>query len=166
MLYREFRWGVKMGNFPFFAAFTSDSSCVAIRIRLSTIRHLEFFIAWLRKNLPPEFADWVWDSRRALAIKGDGEDFRRGARAARAGEEPEAGLNQGSDAMATSSLFRNKADAASCRVAPPAEGRFQIVEPLLGDRKGPYSLRIKEQYRICFIWTELGPAHTEIVDYH
>lgn len=38
---------------------------------------LEFFIAWLRKNPPPEFADWVWDSRRALAIKGEDEDFRR-----------------------------------------------------------------------------------------
>ena len=37
----------------------------------------DFFIAWLRKNPPPEFADWVWDSRRALAIKGEGEDFRR-----------------------------------------------------------------------------------------
>jgi putative DNA methylase len=39
---------------------------------------LEFFIAWLRKNPPPEFSDWVWDSRRSLAIKGEGEDFRRG----------------------------------------------------------------------------------------
>jgi putative DNA methylase len=38
---------------------------------------LEFFIAWLRKNPPPEFADWVWDSRRSLAIKGADEDFRR-----------------------------------------------------------------------------------------
>ena len=38
---------------------------------------LDFFIAWLRKNPPPEFADWVWDSRRSLAIKGEGEDFRR-----------------------------------------------------------------------------------------
>ncbi|MCE7987121.1 MAG: DUF1156 domain-containing protein [Caldilinea sp. CFX5] len=43
---------------------------------------LEFFIAWLRKNPPPEFADWVWDSRRSLAIKGEGEDFRRGMIAA------------------------------------------------------------------------------------
>ncbi|HAN46925.1 MAG TPA: DNA methylase, partial [Cyanobacteria bacterium UBA8156] len=42
----------------------------------------EFFIAWLRKNPPKEFADWVWDSRRALAIKGSGEDFRRGMIAA------------------------------------------------------------------------------------
>lgn len=38
---------------------------------------LEYFIAWLRKNPPPEFADWVWDSRRALAIKGEDEEFRR-----------------------------------------------------------------------------------------
>jgi len=43
---------------------------------------LEFFIAWLRKNPPPEFAGWVWDSRRSLAIKGEGEDFRRGMVAA------------------------------------------------------------------------------------
>ncbi len=43
---------------------------------------LDFFIAWLRKNLPPEFADWIWDSRRSLAIKGEGEDFRRGMVAA------------------------------------------------------------------------------------
>jgi putative DNA methylase len=39
---------------------------------------LEFFIAWLRKNPPPEFAEWVWDSRRSLAIKGEDEGFRRG----------------------------------------------------------------------------------------
>ena len=43
---------------------------------------LDFFIAWFRKNPPPEFADWVWDSRRSLAIKGEGEDFRRGMVAA------------------------------------------------------------------------------------
>ncbi|MCK9404873.1 MAG: DUF1156 domain-containing protein [Methanothrix sp.] len=38
---------------------------------------LEFFIAWLRKNPPQEFSDWVWDSRRSLAIKGEDESFRR-----------------------------------------------------------------------------------------
>jgi putative DNA methylase len=43
---------------------------------------LDFFIAWLRKNPPPEFADWIWDSRRSMAIKGEGEDFRRGMVAA------------------------------------------------------------------------------------
>lgn len=38
---------------------------------------LEFFIGWLRKNPSPDFANWIWDSRRSLAIKGEGEDFRR-----------------------------------------------------------------------------------------
>ena len=38
----------------------------------------EFFIAWMRKRPPVEFAEWIWDSRRPLAIKGDGEDFRKG----------------------------------------------------------------------------------------
>ncbi len=42
----------------------------------------EFFIAWLRKNPPKPFDEWVWDSRRVLAIKGAGEDFRRGMVAA------------------------------------------------------------------------------------
>ena len=43
---------------------------------------LDFFVAWLRKNPPKEFANWVWDSRRSLAIQGEGEDFRRGMVAA------------------------------------------------------------------------------------
>jgi putative DNA methylase len=38
---------------------------------------LEFFISWLRRNPAPEFSDWIWDSRRALAIKGENEGFRR-----------------------------------------------------------------------------------------
>lgn len=37
---------------------------------------LEFFIAWLRKNPPTEFADWTWDSRRSLAVKGEDHDFK------------------------------------------------------------------------------------------
>ena len=43
---------------------------------------LEFFIAWLRKNPPSEFSHWIWDSRRALAIQGEDDDFRRGMVAA------------------------------------------------------------------------------------
>jgi adenine-specific DNA methylase len=42
----------------------------------------EYFIAWLRKNPPPPFDQWVWDSRRPLAIKGTGDDFRGGMTAA------------------------------------------------------------------------------------
>jgi putative DNA methylase len=37
----------------------------------------DFFISWFRKSPPAEFADWTWDSRRSLAIQGEGEDFRR-----------------------------------------------------------------------------------------
>lgn len=37
----------------------------------------EFFIAWLKKDQPDAFCNWTWDSRRPLAIKGDGEEFRR-----------------------------------------------------------------------------------------
>jgi len=40
------------------------------------------------------------------------------------------------------------------------------LEPLLGDRKGQFSICINEQYRICFIWTTLGSDQAEIVDYH
>jgi putative DNA methylase len=36
----------------------------------------EFFIAWLRKNPPAPFDDWIWDSRRNVAIKGDGQPFK------------------------------------------------------------------------------------------
>jgi adenine-specific DNA methylase len=55
----------------------------------------EFFIAWLRKNPPKEFADWVWDSRRALAIQGKGEKFRQdmiAAYSALANHMPDNGL--------------------------------------------------------------------------
>ena len=42
----------------------------------------EFFIAWLRKNPPQEFAHWTWDSRRSIAIKGEDDGFRQGMIAA------------------------------------------------------------------------------------
>ena len=40
------------------------------------------------------------------------------------------------------------------------------LEALRGDRLGQFSIRVNDQYRICFIWTEQGPAKVEIVDYH
>ncbi len=40
------------------------------------------------------------------------------------------------------------------------------LEALVGDRKGQYSIRINEQFRICFKWTDSGPDGVEIVDYH
>jgi len=40
------------------------------------------------------------------------------------------------------------------------------LEPLQGDREGQHSIRINDQYRVCFVWTEAGPTDVEIVDYH
>jgi proteic killer suppression protein len=40
------------------------------------------------------------------------------------------------------------------------------LEKLAGDRAGQYSIRINQQWRICFIWSDAGPEEVEIVDYH
>jgi proteic killer suppression protein len=37
---------------------------------------------------------------------------------------------------------------------------------LAGDREGQHSIRINDQYRICFVWTTAGPTDVQIVDYH
>jgi len=40
------------------------------------------------------------------------------------------------------------------------------LEALKGDRKGRWSVRINDQWRVCFVWTKTGPEDVEIVDYH
>ena len=40
------------------------------------------------------------------------------------------------------------------------------LESLKGDRTGQYSIRINEQWRVCFVWTAQGAVDVEIVDYH
>ncbi len=40
------------------------------------------------------------------------------------------------------------------------------LEVLTSDRAGQYSIRINEQWRVCFVWSEKGPQGVEIVDYH
>lgn len=46
--------------------------------------------------------------------------------------------------------------------APPGNR----LETLQGDRSGQFSIRVNDQFRICFRWTEDGPEDVEIVDYH
>ena len=46
--------------------------------------------------------------------------------------------------------------------APPGNR----LEPLAGDRKGQHSVRINDQYRLCFRWSEGNAYEVEIVDYH
>lgn len=59
----------------------------------------------------------------------------------------------------------NQVHAAGClddlRIPPGNR-----LEALKGDRKGQHSIRINDQWRICFRWTAAGPEAVEIVDYH
>ncbi len=41
-----------------------------------------------------------------------------------------------------------------------------ILEALKDDRKGQHSIRINEQFRVCFVWTDDGVENVEITDYH
>ena len=40
------------------------------------------------------------------------------------------------------------------------------LEALSGNRSGQHSIRINDQWRVCFVWTDGGPTNVEIVDYH
>jgi proteic killer suppression protein len=55
-------------------------------------------------------------------------------------------------------------DAKELRdLASPPNNRLELLK---GDRKGQYSIRINDQWRICFRWDATGPFGVEIVDYH
>lgn len=40
------------------------------------------------------------------------------------------------------------------------------LEALRGNRSGQHSIRVNDQYRVCFVWTQAGLGNVEIVDYH
>jgi toxin HigB-1 len=40
------------------------------------------------------------------------------------------------------------------------------LEALRADREGQFSIRVNDQWRVCFVWTEAGPDRVEVVDYH
>lgn len=40
------------------------------------------------------------------------------------------------------------------------------LEALVGDRAGQHSIRVNDQFRVCFVWSAEGPSNVEIVDYH
>ncbi len=58
-------------------------------------------------------------------------------------------------------MINNSASLNDLRIPPSNH-----LESLRGDRKGRYSIRINNQWRICFIWNEGNAYHVEIVDYH
>jgi len=59
-------------------------------------------------------------------------------------------------------LLLDAAGAVADLSVPPGNR----LEALRGDRKGQWSIRINDQWRICFRWGEDGPSDVEIVDYH
>ncbi len=59
-------------------------------------------------------------------------------------------------------LILDAAEALDDLRVPPGNR----LEKLKGDRAGTYSIRINQQWRICFRWTAAGPEDVEIVDYH
>jgi proteic killer suppression protein len=56
----------------------------------------------------------------------------------------------------------NQARTLSDMRVPPGNR----LEALKGGRRGQHSIRINDQWRICFVWREGGPGDVEIVDYH
>ena len=54
------------------------------------------------------------------------------------------------------------ADELADLASPPGNR----LEALAGKRKGQHSIRVNDQFRVCFVWTPQGPKNVEIVDYH
>lgn len=59
-------------------------------------------------------------------------------------------------------LVLDAAEALDDARVPPGNR----LEKLRGDRAGQYSIRVNQQWRICFRWTSAGPEDVEIIDYH
>lgn len=83
----------------------------------------------------------------------------------------------------TQSLFEGKAVAQFVNIRTIAERKLQMLhratcledlrvppqnrlEALTGDRKGQHSIRINDQWRLCFVWLGADAANVEIVDHH
>lgn len=83
----------------------------------------------------------------------------------------------------TQALFEGKTAARFANFRAVAERKLQMLhravivddlrvppgnrlEALTGDRKGQHSIRINDQWRVCFVWTEGDATNVEIIDYH
>ena len=64
-------------------------------------------------------------------------------------------------AMRKLAMLNRAATLHDLRVPPGNQ-----LEALAGNRAGQHSIRINDQFRICFVWSAEGPANVEIVDYH
>lgn len=91
------------------------------------------------QSFADETTEWVWNREKAPRL---GMDIQRAAQKK---------LRQ-----------LNAADNINDLRIPPGNR----LEKLVGNRAGQHSIRINDQYRICFVWTKQGPAAVEITDYH
>lgn len=83
----------------------------------------------------------------------------------------------------TEALYEGRPARRLKNIQPVAERKLQMMddavelrdlrsppgnrlEQLTGNRQGQHSIRINDQWRVCFIWTDAGPEAVEIVDYH
>ena len=67
------------------------------------------------------------------------------------------------EAVARRKLDQLDAAGELADLASPPGNR---MEALAGKRKGQHSIRVNDQFRVCFVWTPQGPKNVEIVDYH
>ena len=58
-------------------------------------------------------------------------------------------------------MIHAASELASLRIPPGNQ-----LEALKGSRKGQHSIRVNDQWRVCFVWREDGAHQVEIVDYH
>jgi proteic killer suppression protein len=70
-------------------------------------------------------------------------------------------VNIESVAMRKLAMLNRAAVLGDLRIPPG-----NCLEALQGDRRGQHSIRINQQWRVCFVWLDAGPANVEIVDYH
>ena len=70
-------------------------------------------------------------------------------------------VNIQSVAMRKLAMLNRAATTNDLRVPPGNH-----LEALSGNRKGQHGIRVNDQWRICFMWSEQGPTNVEIVDYH
>ena len=64
-------------------------------------------------------------------------------------------------AMRKLAMLNRAATVQDLRVPPGNK-----LEALVGDRAGQHSIRVNDQFRVCFVWSTEGPINVEIIDYH
>jgi toxin HigB-1 len=72
----------------------------------------------------------------------------------------------------TQALFERQRVRRWANIERPALRKLEqldwslVLDDLKGNRKGQHSIRINDQWRVCFVWTAQGAVNVEIVDYH